>query len=71
MMTATQLQEQINILVNTALANIGSGGGTLANAAAIATVLTNTATAVTALGTGTTHSREIQDPGTALNPSQP
>lgn len=70
MMTATQFQEEINRYVNIALGNIGSGSGTLPNAAAIATVLTNAATAVTALS-NVTHDRTIQDPGTALNPWQP
>jgi hypothetical protein len=71
MMTATQVQEEVNKVVNRALANLGSGAGTLPNAAAIATVLTNAAAAVTALGTGTTHDRTIQDPGAALNPELP
>lgn len=70
MMTVTQLQEQINRIVNIAMGNLGPGGGQIANPAAIATVLTNAATAVTALS-GVNHDRTIQDPGSALNPAQP
>lgn len=66
MMTTVQLQEKINLAINEAMGNLGSG---IANPAAIATVLTNAAAAVTALS-GVTHDRTIQDPGTALNPEQ-
>jgi hypothetical protein len=72
MMTLTNLTEQINGLVNQALANIGNavGSNTALTQANIAAAFTNAGTAVTALS-GVTHDRTIQDPGSALNPAQP
>jgi alkylation response protein AidB-like acyl-CoA dehydrogenase len=62
--TATNLTEMLNLVINKAL-----GGGI--TQAAIATELTARASAVTAIGATYTHSRTIQDPGPALNPSLP
>jgi hypothetical protein len=70
MMNITQFTEQLNRLINKATSNLGSGGGTLLNTAAIASALTAQAAAVTALS-GVTHDRTIQDHGAALNPTQP
>jgi hypothetical protein len=74
MMTLTELNEHINDIVNLALANVGNAVGSNApiTQAAIATALTNASTAVTArAGAATTHSREIADPGAALNTNLP
>ena len=70
-MTITQFSEQINREVNKALGNIGNsiGGSGTMTVAAIGTLLTTAATAVNALTV--THSRMVEDPGPALNPSQP
>lgn len=64
MMTATDLTEQINLVINKAL-----GGGL--TAAEIETALTNQATALGAVAPVPTHDRTITDPGPALNPAQP
>jgi hypothetical protein len=64
MMTSTQFAEQINRLINIAL---GSGlTVTTINAA-----LNQAVTLLTAVAPVPTHDRTIQDPGSALNPSQP
>lgn len=72
MMTLTNLTEQINVLVNQALANVGNavGSNTALTQTNIAAAFTNAATLVTALS-GVTHDRTIQDPGSGLNPAQP
>lgn len=72
MMTLTNFNEELNAVINRALGNIGNtvGSNPAITQAAIATALTNASAAVTALS-GVTHSREIQDPGAALNPAQP
>lgn len=62
MMTLTNLTEELNGIINQALA----GGLTKAQ---IATALTTASTNVTALTV--THDRTIEEPGAALNPSQP
>lgn len=67
MMTTTDLNEAINMVVNRAMGNLGARNSPQTTAD-IATALTNAAAAVTALS-GVTHSREIQDPGAALNTS--
>jgi hypothetical protein len=71
-MTVRDLVENINLVVNKGLGNLVAGADAryLHTAADIATALTNAATQVTALS-GVSHSREITDPGPALNPSQP
>lgn len=64
MMTQTELTEQINVIINKALgANI-----TVAN---IELALTNAVTALQATPPTLSHDRTIEDPGSALNPSQP
>jgi hypothetical protein len=62
MMTPTNLTEELNVIINQAIA----GGLTFTQVAA---ALTAQAAAVTAAAV--THDRTMQDPGTALNPSQP
>jgi hypothetical protein len=74
MMTLTNFNEELNRVINLGLANAGNtvGSNTPLTQAAMATALTNASAAVTALaGAATTHSREIADPGPALNPAQP
>lgn len=71
MMTTTDLNEAINMVINKAMGNLGARNSPQTTAD-IATALTNAATAVTALATpgpAPTHSREMQDPGAALNTS--
>jgi hypothetical protein len=63
-MTAGNLVEDLNLVINKAL------NSNLAYTA-IAAALTAQSAAVTALGATYTHGRTIQDPGPALNPSQP
>jgi hypothetical protein len=63
-MTLTNLTEMINIVVNKAL---GAG----LTAAQIQAALTAQETALAAVLPVPTHSRLIEDPGPALNPSQP
>lgn len=72
MMTLTNFQEELNASVNRALGNLNNavGSNTALTQANIASTLTAAAAAVTALS-GVTHSREIQDPGSALNPALP
>lgn len=64
--STTNLTEELNLVINNALA----GGLTCAQ---ISTALGAQKTAIDALISGTppTHSREIQDPGSTLNPAQP
>ena len=64
MMTPKDLTESINLVINKAL-----GAGLLVTD--IETALTNAGTELTALTTAPTHDRTIEDPGPALNPSQP
>lgn len=73
MMTLNELNESINALVNRAYANIGNavGSNTALTQTNIAAAFTAAATNVTALAATVTHDRTIQDPGSALNPSQP
>ena len=70
MMTLTNFNEGLNVLINRALANLNNtvGSNSVITQAAIATALTNASAAVTALS-GVTHDRTLQDPGAALNPS--
>jgi hypothetical protein len=63
-MTLTNLTEEVNMLINKAL---GAG----LTVSQIETVLSNQVTAMQALAPVPTHSRLIEDPGPALNPSQP
>jgi hypothetical protein len=60
----TRLTEEVNLLVNRAIA-----GGLNANQISVA--LNNAATALGALGTAPTHDRTITNTGSALNPTQP
>jgi hypothetical protein len=60
----SQFQMMINKSINKAI------GGNL-TAAQISTVLTNTATALTAVSPAPTRDRTIRDIGPALNPWQP
>lgn len=72
MMTLTNFNEQLNLLINKALGNLNNnvGSTTVITQAAIASALTTASTNVTALS-GVTHSRAIQDHGPNLNPSLP
>jgi hypothetical protein len=71
MMTLPQFQEKLNIVLNQAMANIGSqsGSSTALTVAGMITTLNNAVTALT--GSTLTHDRTISDPGVPLNPSQP
>jgi hypothetical protein len=74
MMTLTNFNEELNRVINLGLANVSNavGSNSVITQAAMATALTNASAAVTALaGSATTHSREIADPGPALNPALP
>jgi hypothetical protein len=64
MMTVTNLTEEVNLLINKALA-----AGLNANQIAVA--LNNGATNLGNIATPPTHDRTITDTGAALNPSQP
>jgi hypothetical protein len=74
MMTLTNFNEKLNIIINQALANasnvVGSGQTALTYTS-IAAALTTAGTNVTALGATFTHDRTIQDPGAALNTNLP
>lgn len=64
MMTPTNLTEEINAVINKAL---GAG----LTAAQIEAALTAQEAALAAVAPVPTHDRTIEDPGPALNPSQP
>jgi hypothetical protein len=63
-MSSVQFGEQINRLINEALA----GGQTVTT---IEAALNQAATNIAAIVTPPTHDRTIEDPGANLNPSQP
>jgi hypothetical protein len=74
MMTLTNFNEELNTVINMALANVSSvvgSGQTALTFTSIAAALTTAGTNVTALGATFTHDRTIQDPGAALNPALP
>jgi hypothetical protein len=74
MMTLTNFNEELNTLINMALANVSNvvgSGQTALTFTTIASTLTTAGTNVTALGATFTHDRTIQDPGAALNPQLP
>ena len=75
MMTLTNFKEQLNLLINKALANvnnlIGSDTTQTITVANLETALSGAITGLNAAPPTVSHDRTIEEPGAALNPSLP